>query len=203
MTMTPSASLPLNVDGLTLTIYGVDTSVEMLSTVAELYAEIYAEPPYNEGPADVADFTSGWPQRIGQRNFRLVVARRADEPIGFAFGYQLSTRTQWWDGALTPLPGEITTEHSGRTFAIIEIAVRQPYRQHGVGRLLHTHLIAGLSEERITLVVRPEAPAPQHAYRSWGYRPVGQVQPFPGGPIYDVMTKPLNPPVDHHREVER
>jgi ribosomal protein S18 acetylase RimI-like enzyme len=189
--MTPNDSPSLGVDRLTLTIYGADTSVDMLSTVDELYAEIYAESPYNEGSAEVEDFTSGWSQRIEQRNFRLVVARRADEPIGFAFGFQLRARTKWWDGALTPIPNEITVEHAGRTFAIIEIAVRRPCRQHGVGRLLYTHLTAGLSEERITLAVRPDAPAPQHAYRSWGYQPVGQIQPFPGGPVYDAMIKPL------------
>jgi ribosomal protein S18 acetylase RimI-like enzyme len=189
--MTPNASPPLGVDRLTLTIYGADTSVDMLSTVGELYAEIYAEPPYDEGPAEVEHFTSGWSQQIDQTNFRLVVARRADEPIGFAFGYQLRVQTQWWDGALTPLPDEITTEHSGRTFAIIEIAVRRPYRQRGVGRLLHTHLTAGLSEGRITLAVRPDAPTPQRAYRSWGYRSVGQIQPFPGGPVYDALIRSL------------
>lgn len=167
------------------------TSLDVLSTVSELYAEIYAEPPYDEGPADVADFTSGWSQRIKQPNFRLVVARRDDEPIGFAFGYQLAARTKWWSGALAPIPSEITTEYPGRTFAIIEIAVRGHYRQRGVGRLLHTHLTAGLSEERITLAVRPEAPSPQRAYRSWGYQRVGQTQPFPNGPIYDLMIKPL------------
>lgn len=140
------------------------------------------------------DFTSGWSRTIDQCNFRLVVARRADEPIGFAFGFQLRARTKWWDGAPTPLPDEITAEHPGRTFAIIEIAVRRPYRQRGVGRLLHTHLTAGLSEERITLAVRPEAPAPQHAYHSWGYQTVGQIQPFPGGPVYDVMIKSLVSP---------
>lgn len=196
--MTPSASPPPGVDRLTLTIYSADASADMLSAVGELYAEIYAEPPYNEGPADVADFTSGWSQRIGQRNFRLVVARRANEPIGFAFGYQLGARTTWWNGTLTPLPDEITTEHSGRTFAIIEIAVRQPYRQRGIGFLLHTHLIAGLFVERITLAVRPEAPAPQHAYRSWGYQPVGQVQPSTSRPIYDLMIKSLVCPADCH-----
>ncbi|MDQ3762375.1 MAG: GNAT family N-acetyltransferase [Actinomycetota bacterium] len=147
----------------------------------------------HEGPAEVEDFTSGWSRRIDQRNFRLVVARRAEEPIGFAFGFQLPAQTKWWDGALTPLPDEITTEYPGRTFVIIELAVRRPYRQRGVGRLLHAHLTAGLSEERITLLVSPEAPAPQHAYRSWGYQPVGQIQPFPNGPVYDAMIKSLRP----------
>jgi ribosomal protein S18 acetylase RimI-like enzyme len=193
--MTPIDSPQIGVDRLTLTIYGTDTSADMLSAVGELYAEVYAEPPYDEGPAEVEDFESSWPQQIDQINFRLVVARRADKPIGFAFGYQLRTQTKWWDSTLTPIPDEITTERSGRTFAIIEVAVRRPYRQRGIGCLLHTHLIAGLSEERITLAVRPEAPAPQHAYRSWGYQPVGQIQPFPGGPVYDVMIKPLVSPV--------
>lgn len=192
--MTPSDSPPVGVDQLTLTIYGTDTSADQRSTVGGLYAEVYAEPPYNEGLTEAEDFTSGWSRTIDQRNFRLVVARRADEPIGFAFGLQLRARTKWWAGALTPLPDAITAEHSGRTFAIIEIAVRRPYRQRGVGRLLHTHLTAGLSEERITLAVRPEAAAPQHAYRSWGYETVGQIQPFPDGPVYDVMIKQLVAP---------
>jgi ribosomal protein S18 acetylase RimI-like enzyme len=184
----------LGVDQLTLTIYSTDTSLGQRSTVCELYADIYAEPPYNEGPTEVEDFASDWPRRIDQRNFRLVVARRADEPIGFAFGLQLPTQTKWWEGALTHLPTDITAERPGRTFAIIEIAVRRPYRQRGVGRMLHTHLTAGLSEERITLLVRPDAPAARHAYLSWGYQPVGQIQPFPDGPVYDVMIKSLLSP---------
>ncbi|HET9253914.1 MAG TPA: GNAT family N-acetyltransferase [Pseudonocardiaceae bacterium] len=187
--MTPDASRPRGVDRLTLTIYGADTSADMLSAVRKLYAEVYAEPPYCEGVAEVANFTSSWPEMMAQHNFRLVVARRADEPIAFALGYQLGAHTQWWDGATAPLSREITAEYPGRTFAIIEIAVRRPYRQRGVGRLLHTHLTAGLAEKRITLAVRPEAPAPQHAYRSWGYRAVGQVRPFPDGPLYNVMIK--------------
>lgn len=56
------------------TIYGADAGMDVLSSVDELYAEIYAESPYNEGPADVADFASGRSQRISQHNFRLVVA---------------------------------------------------------------------------------------------------------------------------------
>ncbi|MGH3778243.1 MAG: GNAT family N-acetyltransferase [Pseudonocardiaceae bacterium] len=179
------------VDQLTLTIYGTDTSLGQGGTVRDLYAEIYAEPPYNEGPSEVEEFASGWHRTIDQRNFRLVIARRADEPIGFAFGVQLRARAKWWNGALMPLSEDITTEYPGRTFAIIELAVRHPYRRKGIGRLLHTHLIAGLSEERITLLVRPEAPAPQRAYLSWGYRTVGQIRPFSRAPVYNAMIKQL------------
>ncbi|MGH3911829.1 MAG: GNAT family N-acetyltransferase, partial [Pseudonocardiaceae bacterium] len=142
-----------------------------------------------EGPADVADFAAGWPLRIGYPHFCLVIARCGEELIGFSFGHQLPVRTGWWDGTLAPLPDEITTEYPGRTFAIIEMAVRHRYRQRGVARRMHARLTAGLTEERITLLVRPDAPAPQHAYRSWGYQPVGQVQPFPEGPVYDAMIK--------------
>lgn len=189
-----SSSSQVGVDQLTVTVYGTDTSLKQRSTVHDLYAEIYAEPPYNEGSAEAEDFASGWHRTIDQRNFRLVIARRTDKPIGFAFGVQLRTRTKWWKGALTSLPEDITAEYPGRTFAIIELAVRRPYRRQGLGRTLHTHLIAGLSEERITLLVRPEAPAAQHAYLSWGYQTVGQIQPFPDAPIYNAMIKRLRCP---------
>lgn len=189
-----TGSARVGVDQLTLTIYGTDTSLNQRSTVRDLYAEIYAEPPYNEGPDEAEDFASGWHRTIDQCNFRLVIARRADEPIGFAFGVQLRARTKWWNGALTSLPDDVTTEYTGRTFAIIELAVRCPYRRQGVGHQLHTHLIAGLSEERITLLVRPEAPAPQQAYLSWGYRAIGQIRPFSGAPIYTAMIKQLARP---------
>lgn len=186
-----TGSARVGVDQLTLTIYGTDTSLNQRSTVRDLYAEIYAEPPYHEESDEADDFASGWHRTIDQRNFRLIIARRADEPIGFAFGVQLRARTKWWNGALTPLPDDVITEYAGRTFAIIELAVRRPYRRQGVGCQLHTHLIAGLSEERITLLVRPEAPAPQQAYLSWGYRVIGPIRPLSGAPIYTAMIKQL------------
>lgn len=178
-------------DQVTLTVHGPDTGLNQLDTVSQLYAEIYAEPPYYEGSADVEDFASGWSRRVDQPNFRLVIAHRKGEPVGFGFGHQLRANTGWWDGALTALPDSIATERPGRTFAIIELAVRHPYRRQGLARQLHAHLTAGLCEERITLLVRPDAPAPRHAYSSWGYQQVGQIQPFPDGPVYDAMVKPL------------
>jgi hypothetical protein len=71
------------------------------------------------------------------------------------------------------------------------LAVEDTFRRSGIGRELHTHLLAGLSEERATLLVRPDATAARVAYLSWAYRPIGRLQPFANGPTYDAMIKQL------------
>jgi len=188
MTATERESL----DGLVLAVYDNTTAPELLETVRNLYAEVYAEPPYCDGPAEVEAFASRWPRRLAQAHFRLVIADDADEPIAFTFGHQLAVPTRWWDGAVEPLPDSVTTEHDGRTFAIIEMGVRQPHRRRGVAAQLHAHLTAGLPHERTTLLVHPEADAPRRAYTSWGYRSVGLIRPYADGPILDAMIKTLN-----------
>jgi GNAT superfamily N-acetyltransferase len=174
-----------------VTRHGPDTAREQLAIVRELYAEVYAEPPYFVGPAEVAEFVAGWQQRVAEPGFRLVLGHWDDRPVGFAFGAQLQAQAGWWQGALTPLSPQLTAEHPGRTFALLEIGVRRPYRGRGVARRMHDCLIDGRSEERVALLVLPDAPVPRQAYLSWGYRPVGRVRPFPGGPIFDAMVKPL------------
>ncbi|MDP8929795.1 MAG: GNAT family N-acetyltransferase [Actinomycetota bacterium] len=175
----------------TIMVYGSKSAEQAFDEVALLYREVYAEPPYCEGESDFQDFVTSLPRRAAQPNFRLVVAHESGTTVGFAFGHQLSPETRWWDRTLSPLEKDVTTEYTGRTFAVIELAVRQGYRRFGFGRNLHAHLIAGLDEERVTLLVRPDATAAQAAYRTWGYRPVGQIQPFPDGPVYDSMIKAL------------
>lgn len=88
-------------DQFTLTVHGGDTSLNQISIVSKLYAEVFAEPPYREGRAEVEDFASSWSKLVDQPNFRLVIADRMGEPVGFSFGHQLRVSTNWWDGALT------------------------------------------------------------------------------------------------------
>ncbi len=190
MTATERESL----DGLVLAVYDNTTAPERLETVQNLYAEVYAEPPYCDGPAEVEAFASRWPRRLAQTHFRLVIAHRGGEAIGFTFGHQLGVPTRWWDGAVEPLPDSVIAEHNGRTFAIIEMGVRQPYRCRGVATQLHEHVIAGLPHERTTLLAHPEADAPRHAYTSWGYRSVGRIRPYTDGPVLDAMIKPASSP---------
>lgn len=174
------------------TVYRAGTALDELGSIEPVYTSAYAEPPYDEGPDDVVDFGRGWPSRVAQPSFRLVVARLAGQPVGFGFGHQLGTTTNWWDGALDDVEDDVTTEREGRTFAIIELAVCGAHRERGIARELHSYLVAGLPQERVTLLVRPEAGPARCAYLSWRYQPVGRVQPFVDGPVYEAMIKALH-----------
>lgn len=176
----------------TFTVHRAGTALAELPRIESVYASAYAEAPYSEGPDDVAEFGKGWPARVSQPSFRLVVARLNGRTVGFAFGHQLAATTQWWRGMLDEVEHDVVTEHERRTFAVIELAVDAALRNHGIGRELHAHLLAGLQEERATLLVRPEASAARCAYLSWAYQPVGRLQPFADGPVYDVMIKQLH-----------
>lgn len=179
----------MTLDAATITVYGAHVAPHAFDDMNSLYREIFAEPPYYEQEADFQDFSASLPRRLKQPHFRLVIARQHSTTVGFAFGYQLSPTTGWWHGLLSPTDDATTTEYPGRTFVIIELAVRRPYRRLGFGRALHAHLIAGLKEERTTLAVRPEAVAAQAAYRAWHYRAIGRLQPVADGPVYDAMIK--------------
>lgn len=155
------------------------------------YEEVYAEPPYCEGPSDVAEFIEHYAQQIRSRpGFRLVLARERGQVVGFGYGYRLPADTGWWGNLLESVPEEFARETDERTFAVIELAVRKPWRRQGVAAGLHARLLDGLAVERVTLTVRPEpeaAPA-RAAYAAWGYRKVGRSHPWPEAPIYDCMV---------------
>jgi GNAT superfamily N-acetyltransferase len=171
------------------TTYGAEQSPESFDIVRAIYSEVYAEAPYHEGPTDFDDFAQSLPHRARAAGFRIVVATVRGESVGFALGHQLSAGTKWWSRALAPLPDDLTREWPGRTFAVIELAVRAPWRRQGYAAQLHAHLTAGLKDERLTLLVRPDAEPARRAYEAWGYQKVAQIQPFEDGPIYDAMLR--------------
>lgn len=177
----------------TITSYGVRVDDAAFVDAGSLYRAVYAEAPYNETDADFQDFSDALPRRAEQPDFRLVIAYDDGHAVGFALGHGLRPGTPWWNGALSPLPSDVTDERDGRTFAVIELAVLPQYRSQGYGRALHAHLIAALSYERTTLLVRPDAIPAHRAYERWGYLTVGQIQPFPDAPAYDAMIRPLPP----------
>lgn len=163
---------------------------DYLDVVLLLYAEVYAEPPYSEGPADVVEFADDlWPWYVERPGFRLVIAALDKKPIGFTFGFSLSANTTWWTGFLAPTHPSLTEERAGQMFAIIELAVRAEYRGMGVGRALYGALLAGRSERRLTLCARPEAQNVVDMYLRWGYDIVGRKRPGPDKPIYLTLVR--------------
>ncbi|WP_433341771.1 GNAT family N-acetyltransferase [Streptomyces sp. CA-253872] len=158
------------------------------------YEEVYSDPPYSEGPRDVADFIESYRRQARRDGARLALAHDGDELIGFAFGFPLPSDTRWWQNVEgVALPADFTREDGRRTFAVIELAVRKPWRRRGVARGLHDRLLDGTGIERSTLTVRPEPEAlpAQAAYRSWGYTVVGTSHPWDTAPYYTAMVRPL------------
>lgn len=178
-----------NAEALTVRCLDDDAALAALDDVAQVYGEVYREPPYFEGPDDVAAFIEDWPRRVSQPGFRLVTARSGVHLAGFAFGHQLDPQTKWWTGTMTPLNSKVTAEYPGRTFAIIELAVRQQFRRQGIAQQLHAALLADRAEERVTLLARPEAEAANRAYAKWGYRVVGQIKPGKHAPVYNALMR--------------
>ncbi|WP_431044284.1 GNAT family N-acetyltransferase [Streptomyces sp. P1-3] len=153
-----------------------------------VYAEAFAEPPYNETPKGVEATFRHFRSQVREPTFRAALARTADgEPVGIAYGHALGPTTGWWDRLITPVPDELRREDGHRTFGLLELAVRAPWRRFGVARRLHEALLAQAAEERVVLNARPDVAAAQAAYRSWGYRKVGESRPGEGAGPHDVM----------------
>jgi hypothetical protein len=108
----------------------------------------------------------------------------------------LRLSTSWWKNLTTSLPAEVTTEHPGRTFALMELLVRASWRRQGIAGSLHDLILDGRPEERATLAVSPGATAAQQAFRKWGWSRVARTHgPDHGSPVLDVLMMTL--PASH------
>lgn len=156
------------------------------TVIVPLYEDIYAA-RLSDPFSSAERFRERVKGYLSSRTFAMTAAYADGLPVGQALGCNLSARGSW-DDLLTPVPEGFTDEAGGtRTFSLNEIMVREPWRRRGVARRLHDLLLAGRAEERATLLVRPENDAAQAAYAHWGWRKVGQYQPTPDAPVFDVL----------------
>lgn len=178
--------------GIRIRSYDAAEAASKLDIVRELYIDVFFTPPHNKGPLELGRMIDAWPRRLTAPGFRLVVAEHEQGPMGCVYGHQLAATTAWWDGALAPLPEGVAAEQPGRTIAIIDMLVREGWRRRGLAEAMHDALLANRSEERVTLLVKPENTPARRAYEKWGYRQVGRIQPFPDAAVFDSMVKTLN-----------
>lgn len=126
--------------------------------------------------------------------WETVIGYDGGEAVGYAFAVPLAPDSRWWSSMLTPLPDEYTTETGARTLALNEILVRQQWRGTDTARRIHDELLSERTEERVTLLVNPEAGngKVKAVYESWGYEQIGDQQPFPDSPRFAVMMRDLH-----------
>lgn len=179
-------------DGIEFQVVGADEAMRHVDELTDLYREVYAEPPYEWGNEHAELFSKRFAGQRQDRGFSLVEARAGGKLIAFGFGVTLAPTTPWWQNLVTPLPDDVTHEHVGRTFALVELLVRKPWRRRRVAETIHARLLQDRHEERATLTVLPAADAAQAAYVEWGWRKVTQKRnPLPGSPVFDVMVRGL------------
>ncbi|WP_432011039.1 GNAT family N-acetyltransferase [Streptomyces cucumeris] len=157
-----------------------------------IYAEAFAESPYYETADDVDATFRRFPAQTRKDTFRATLARTEDgEPAGMAYGYPLGRNTRWWDQLTEPVPDDMRRETGNRTFGLMELAVRGPWRGRGIAHRLHQVLLDGIEPERVILNVHPDAQAASAAYRAWGYRKIGEARPWRGADHHDVLLLDL------------
>ncbi len=177
-----------------------DITVEVLDGTAArvhadelqaLHAEVHAGPAHGRDEA-AARFSGRFRVQSRQPGYVLAEARHGGYLVGFAAGFPLRPSTSWWRNLTTPLPQDVTAEHPGRTFAVVDLAVRPSWRRQGIGTALHRLVLRDRPEERATLTVLPSATPAQHAFRAWGWRKIARAREDPASsPVADVLVTAL------------
>ena len=186
----------------TITVERMDGSAaaQAVDAFRLIYADVFAEPPYNETADDVAATFRRFRSQTRKRTFRAALARtEGGEPVGMAYGYPVEPDTGWWDELTEPVPDDMRREDGHRTFGLMELAVRAPCRGQGVARRLHETLLEVIEAERVLLNVHPDSKAASAAYQAWGYRKIGEARPWAGPDLYDVMLLDLRAQANAHR----
>jgi ribosomal protein S18 acetylase RimI-like enzyme len=168
------------------------TAAGHMAELQQLHAEVYGSAP----PGRIDDptlFADRFRVQGRQPGFAMAEARHGEYLVGYAAGMPLRPSTSWWRNLTTRVPDEVTAEHPGRTFALVELLVRASWRRQGIGRSLHDLLLASRREERATLVVAPTATAALIAFQNWGWRKVARTRDNgPGSPVADILVTSLS-----------
>jgi ribosomal protein S18 acetylase RimI-like enzyme len=150
-------------------------------TIIDIHADAYRD--------DMSEFDERFPWFVdhwgGNPGFACVIAHSGEEAVGFAYGAPATPQREWWREHLEPAP------EMAETFSFSELAVRPEYRGTGLAERLARALLAERDEDLTVLLVDVEHPKVEALYESWGFRKVGERQPFPDSPVYAVMLADL------------
>ncbi|MFB7111711.1 GNAT family N-acetyltransferase [Streptomyces sp. NPDC056291] len=156
-----------------------------LPKIRQQLIDVHAD-AYNDAMDD--EFNQRFPWFVdhwgGNPGFDCVIAYDGEEPVGFAYGAPAIRKREWWREHM-PAP----KKHA--TFSYSELAVRTTWRKTGLAEQMTRTLLADRTEDLAVLLVDSQHPRVQALYESWGFKKVGERQPFPDSPRYTVMVAGL------------
>jgi ribosomal protein S18 acetylase RimI-like enzyme len=127
-------------------------------------------------------------------DFAMVTARTDGAVVGYAFGSPREESAEIWQGVWSALPDVGRPDASSGpepVYIFREFAVHPDWQRRGVGRALHDALLSTRPEPLAHLLVRQDNIRARAAYRSWGWRRIGQQRPFPDSQVFDAMVRAL------------
>jgi hypothetical protein len=152
----------------------------------DLYAEVYAEPPYLEGPEHVRSFARHLNREFTLPGFALAVAFDGVELVGAVYGFTLPPGA-WMETRVAEPPADLLDLPK---LKVAEWMVRASHRGTGAGRRLLGMLLADRPEPLAVLASNPAATA-RRIYERWGWVRVGQISPKTMPPM-DVLVLRLH-----------
>lgn len=153
----------------------------LLDAYSKVYVQKSADPFHS-----VTRFEERLEGHASRPSWACVLGEIDGQPVGFAYGRRDSIRE--WQDILHPMGPEVRHYGSLGTFGLCDIMVCRPWRGKGIARGMHDELMSHQSEDRASLLVDSQRPKVRSLYESWGYRKVGQMQPFSDSPLYDAMV---------------
>ena len=168
------------------------TADTLFESICALYDDVFSQPPFRWTDDESSHHRELLRNLRSKPSFGIATAERGEQLVGFAYGYTLPSDTKWWTEFTHPIPSGLGDEQEGRTFALIDLAVRSSSRGQGFGRRLVDTLLASRGEERATLSVQPAATETHSFYRNLGWTKVG-TKKMPEGvvsPFFDIYVTP-------------
>ncbi|MFK0250208.1 GNAT family N-acetyltransferase [Amycolatopsis azurea] len=160
---------------------------ELLSVYAVVYADVLADPFFS-----APRFWERLENYARGPGFSLVTGRLEGKLVGYSLGYRLPNESGWWRGFRGETDMTALSENGERTFAVTQLMVLPDWQRRGYAKQLHDELLSNRTEERATLLVRPDNVPARTAYLKWGWQQFGQVKPFSDSPVYDSLMLPLS-----------
>ena len=150
--------------------------------LVDLYAVVYSEPPYEEGPDQVERFRASLPEEMNRPGFALITADSEDRLVGAAYGWTMGAGT-WWSRADRDPPHPI---RDADKFAVLEWIVHPDQRGRGTGTELIRRLLDARPENYATLASDPRSQA-RKMYERAGWHQVAR-SILSWGPAMDILV---------------